>query len=524
MENYFLDNANKPSQATNSVTASKIGDLARSTKNNSVLDSNGTIKQTERLFSARARYGRTDLLSANSRDIGTDRGQFGYIKLLTSQQQYNEYISGNTSRDLTYKDLLGEGGLVSNMANPSDTGQKRGYDHFLLTGVSCNMTEKTQITEVFGDSEVIYYFGRRPLVFSIRGVLIDSPDNNWFVEWLKMYNDFLRGSQLARNYELIKLVLPNMILTGSISSMSWAQDSNRDIDIPFTFEFIAKIVEPREAVPDGMPTSNKLNYVNFSAASSFMGQAQINSLKGQVASLTSAIQDPTKSLREKGAALNALGTGLGGSFGSFLESTKGGITDFQKRVDSWTAAENTYVNAIKNSAMYQTITSSLNGIRTNLFSPIYGVLSSLTKLVSNAFNAATSLFNNLITPVRNILRDITNISKKAIALVNLVNSSIKGFGRNVTGQLRGTADDFKTAIKTLKKAAGTVATSPASISHSIRTMFTSGGFSTDPPFLRTPAKLTFSSPSLTTTGNKPASKTALLQAMGVYTPETSNVL
>jgi len=386
------------------------------------------------------------------------------------------------------------------------------------------MSEKTQIMEVFGDSEVVYYFGRRPLVFSIRGVLIDSPDNNWFAEWMKMYNDFLRGSQLARNYELVKLVLPNMILTGSISSMSWAQDSSRDIDIPFNFEFIAKIVEPRDATPEGMPTSNQLSYVNFSAVNGFATQSQINSLKGQVAVLTSTIQDPFASLIQKGAALNALGTGLGGAFGSFLESSKGGINSFQKRVDSWIAAENSYVNSIKNSAMYQTVTSSLNGIRTNLFSPIYGVLSSLTKLVSNTFNAATTLFNNLITPVRNILRDITSISKKAIALVNLVNSSIKGFGRNVTGQLRGTADDFKTAIKTLKKAAGTVATSPASVGQSIRTMFSSGGFSADPPFLRTSVKLTFSSPSLTSSGSSPSTKVALLRAMEGYTPESASSL
>ena len=76
----------------------------------------------------------------------------------------------------------------------------------------------------------------------------------------------------------------------------------------------------------------------------------------------------------------------------------------------------------------------------------------------------------------NILRDITDISKKAIALVNLVNSSITGVGRNVNSQLKGLNSDFKTAIKTLGKAAGTIANAPVSAAQSARNMFSIGCF------------------------------------------------
>ena len=83
-------------------------------------------------------------------------------------------------------------------------------------------------------NEVIYYFGRQPLIFNLTGVLIDSADNNWFVDWVKLYSEFFRGTQTAKNYELIKIVLPNMIITGTISAFSWQQDSSRDTDIPFS--------------------------------------------------------------------------------------------------------------------------------------------------------------------------------------------------------------------------------------------------------------------------------------------------
>jgi len=475
------------------------------------------------LFTARARYGKTSLLTGATSDLAGNRGQHAYIKLLTSQAQYKEYLSGTTSRDLTYKNLIGPGSTVAEMADLSNR-PTAGYDKFLLTNVSCQMTEKVQITEVFGDSEVIYYFGRQPLIFSFSGILIDSPDNNWFVEWVQMFSEIMRGSQLARNYEMLRIVLPNMAITGTMSAFSWNQDASRDTDIQFSFQFIAKVVEPIAATNTGMVTSNQLGFVDFSKVANFMGQSAINSLKGQMASLTSTIQNPTASLRSKGAALGQLGSGVGGAFGSMLSSGKDTLLGAKSAIDGWTKSENSYFDSIRSSALFQTVTSSLTGIRTSLFSPIYGILSSLSKLVSNTFNSAKSIFSAIISPIRNILRDITNISKQAIALVNLVNSSIKGFGRYVTGELRGLSNDYKTAIKTMGKAAGTIATAPVTVSHSIATMFSTSSLSYNAPFLKVTPKLTSTRPSLTVGKSTATTKIALLSGMTKYNPKTSNSL
>lgn len=488
-----------------------------------VLQRDGKITQSERLFSARARYGATALQESGGSNKGGSRGQWSYIKLLTSQSQYKDYLSGAKNRDLTYKELVGSGSEVAKMADPTDENAS-GYDKFLLTSISCSMSEKVQISEVFGDSEVVYYFGRQPLIFNISGLLVDSADNNWFVTWLKMYSDFLRGSQAAKNYELIKIVLPNMAITGSISGFSWNQDGNRDVDIPFNFQFIAKIVEPIATTNEGMVTSNRLASVDFSKAYGFVGQANINSLKGQLASLTSTIQDPASSLRDKGAALTSLGSGLGGTFGSYMATSNTAISNVSQTVEGWNKASVAYINGIKANALYQTVTSSLNGIRTNLFSPIYGVLSSLTKLVSNVFNAANSVINGLISPVRNILRDITNISKKAVALVNLVNSSVRGFGRNIVSELRGVKADYKAALKAVKNAAGVIGSSPKSAAHTVSNMFSSSVLSASAPFLQTSSKLTFTRPTLSGTSSKPKSKISLLKGVSSYAASSSNSL
>jgi len=488
-----------------------------------VLQKDGKITQTERLFSTRARYTATDPQSVNT-NIEASRGQWAYMKLMTSTAQAKEYSSKQTStRDVAFKELIGQDSAVSKMADATGN-KKSGYDKFLITGVSCSMSEKIQISEVFGDNEVVYYFGHQPMVFNLNGLLIDSVDNDWLTTWLQMYSDFLRGSQTAKNYELIRLVLPNMILTGTISGFNWSQDASRDTDIPFSMQFIAKVIEPLPTLREGMVLSNGLSNVDFSQAYKLVSKKEINSLKNQFATLTSVIQDPLSTTKDRADALSQLGTGLGGAFGSFLNASSGTITQFQSTVEGWDQTSKSTINGLRNSAMFQTVTSSLNGIRTNLFSPIYGVLSSLTKLVSNTLNSANALVNSAINPVRNILRDITNISVKATALVNLVNSSITAFGRNVTGQLKGVEEDYKTAIKSLKQASGAIGTAPKSVSNTIAHMFSNGLLNSNTAFLKSSPKLTFNSPSLTLSSSIPVSKTALLSGVLGYTSATANSL
>lgn len=523
MSNPFDDAiSSKISQSEkNANIASVVSDMAKGVNpksKNGVLKEDGTIAQTEKLFTARARYASKDNRFENS-----TRGPAAYIKLLTSQVQYREYLTGTTKRDLVYKDLVGSGGDLTTMADYKDgsnTSNNFGYDKFLLTGVSASFSEKIQITEVFGDGEVVYYFGRQPMMFNLSGMLIDSPDNDWFSDWVKLYSDVLRGTQLAKNYELVKIVLPNMSITGTIVSFSWQQNANRDVDIPFTLQFLAKLVEPTPAVKTGLPTNNLVSGIDFSSASTTLNQAEINSLKGQVSSLSSIIKNPLSTLQQKGAALQKIGTGVGGSFGTSLENSKNGINSFRSTVDSWTQGENNFFNGIQQNVAFQSVTSSLNGIRTNLFSPVYGVLTSLTKLVSSTLGNATSIFNSVTIPVRNILRDITNISNETINLVNTVNSSITSFGRYTTGQIRGVEKDYKTAIQSLSKAAGVVATAPVTASQSISHMFQMGAISVQSPFLISVTKASFARPSSTT----PVSKAALLRSIPVYSPAKSNRL
>ena len=474
---------------------------------NSLTGAASATATSERLYHVRPRYApEGSSYSTSSRTVG----DWAYIKLLTSKTQKDQYVSGNTSRQITNQNLIGSGSIVAGMATAGES-QTYGYDRFLITDVGCQLNEKTQVTEVFGDNEVVYYFGRQPMVFNIGGMLIDSPDNSWFTDWLQMYSDFLRGTQLAQNYEMLQLVLPSMTIIGTITGFSWSQNSQRDTDIPFSFQFIAKSIVPTPTTNAGVPNSNAINSVDFSQVAQFTSQAGINALansstlntlSNKISNLSQVIQNPLSTISDKASALSGLGSSTSGIVGSIASAASDTLSSFQSTVNGWDSARASFFDSIQQSSLFQSVTSTLAGVRLNLFSPIYGIMSSLNKLVSNAFNSVTGLLNTVITPVRSILRDITNISNQAVALVGLVNSSVTGLAGAINGTFNAISTDFNTAIKSIGKAAGSIATAPITIAQSIGNMFSNSVLSYNAPFLASSSKVSFSRPILNVSGQQ----------------------
>ena len=299
-------------------------------------------------------------------------------------------------------------------------------------------------------------------------MLVDSVDNNWFVEWLELYSYHMRGSQLARNYELLKLVLPNMTITGSITGMNWQQDSMNDVQVPFGFQFLAKTIEPTAAVLDMTTAISESVVLTFAAADpiSLSKKAQNAVLK------FSALQDISKAIASPAATLNGL-TGLFGGVGS-----PSGVS---KWIDGLTSKADSAVSSVlSGGGILTSVSSSLNGIRTNLFAPILGVMSSLTKLVSTLSGGLQALSSGIPNAVNNILRDINSIASQASGLVSLVTGGIN----SVTAMNNQMAANVNSTIANLKKTAGTISAAPTTIGDALRGMVNSGRLSSNAGFIQ----------------------------------------
>lgn len=300
-----------------------------------------------------------------------------------------------------------------------------GFANFFVTDVNVSFSEKTQIMTTFGDNEVVYYFGKQPIIFNISGLLFDSMENDWFSKFLTLYAGVIRGTQLAKSFSLVQITFPNMIVTGTISALSHSQNSQRDTDIPFQMQFIAKEVIP---LPTVMPSGTAQNLVG----SLVDFKATRSGLQGY-----------------------SLGSGALG--GGFMESTVKTVGDISSIFSSLTGASSA-------------TSSTLSSFRTNIFSPVYGILSSITKIVKSTTGSISSIVSSFTNPVNQVLRDIQSISAQATGVALLVESSIN----NVIAIPGRTVTNIQNTIRGLKNTAGTISRVPENISETFKRLYGSG--------------------------------------------------
>jgi hypothetical protein len=319
-----------------------------------------------------------------------------------------------------------QGGLDYSSDIDSLTKEGLTFQNFLLTDIQVTYSEKVQIMTTFGDNEVAYYFGRQPVVYNLSGVLVDAINFEWFTKFVALYQNTLRGSQLAKNYELLEILLPNIKLVGSIMSLSTNQNAARDTDIGFVLQFLAK-----GFVPQPMPAGT--GAVGIGKPMLTFDTNKVPNLSNQVSVLFGA---------NIGSASNVLSTTTG--LGSIL-------------------SKNPF------SSITNPLTSAASIIESS-FSPVYGILSDITKLINTGGGDIASIINSFSSPVNAILKSINNISKEAFALGTAIDNQIKQIADI---GLKGRNSITQTLIG-VKNAVGSITRIPHTASQAFASLVTGG--------------------------------------------------
>lgn len=176
---------------------------------------------------------------------------------------------------------------------------------FILQSMQLGFNEKAQIIQTFGDAETVYYFGRSPTTISLSGTLIDDIDNDWFVRFISGYNEFLRGTQLAQRFELVKLYTHNATFTGTIMNLSYAQNSNNDAAIQFNCTFLIKTFEYHSSYQYDKELADDVEYQSLQSVKDqpTLTQSDITKLLNNARGTDVDARD----IRNKEEALSALG-------------------------------------------------------------------------------------------------------------------------------------------------------------------------------------------------------------------------
>jgi len=328
--------------------------------------------------------------------------------ITTAQSRAKNNTSGWNNSDSAVADLT--------TSLYEDSSYSGGFNRFILSSCDVNYSEKTQIMTTFGDSEVVYYFGKNPVIMNLQGILIDSLTDSWFVDFVNTYQTFLRGSQLAQNFQSITLVLPTMTVVGSVISLGTNENASRDTDIPFSMQFYAKSIVMT-------PTINPIGLI----ASNVSSKAIFNK-----ATRTSM-----------GASLPTLGSG-------FTEP-------------SWVTSVNNFSSGI---------TTPANTFATNVTSAITTTIASVTKFIGLITKTLSNLITAFTAPLNAVLRVITSVTGAVNAVASLVASSAASIGHllSVPGA------DIATALSQLKNTAGVIHRLPQSVSQSFKANFHAGNY------------------------------------------------
>jgi hypothetical protein len=136
------------------------------------------------------------------------------------------------------------GGAGVNDANvrADQTTSTNGYLDFCIQQASMPLQEKVDIKETLADNYVAYFFGQSPPVWSFSGWLFNSVQDDQATNFLRLYLEILRGTQLARRQKVVSLKIDSYIITGAIVATSFNLQAGMEVVVPFQFQLLVKRV------------------------------------------------------------------------------------------------------------------------------------------------------------------------------------------------------------------------------------------------------------------------------------------
>jgi hypothetical protein len=113
-----------------------------------------------------------------------------------------------------------------------NVGQVSSFADFILQSVDDVRVEKQQIIETFGDS-FVFFFGERPRVITMRGLLVNTEDFNWRAQFMSNYENYLRGTKLVQRNARAFLSYDSVVVEGYPINVTARDDANLPYQVSF---------------------------------------------------------------------------------------------------------------------------------------------------------------------------------------------------------------------------------------------------------------------------------------------------
>ena len=132
-----------------------------------------------------------------------------------------------------------------------------GYIDFLLQNVQHQFQEKMQVTETLSDSYVVYFFGQGAPTFQYSGMLINTKQDDQANNMLRIYEYMIRGYQLAKRKQLLRLRYNDLIVAGAAYNFNFQLAAEGEMACPFSFSLLVKSIRPLQDPYSGIVVQNQ---------------------------------------------------------------------------------------------------------------------------------------------------------------------------------------------------------------------------------------------------------------------------
>jgi hypothetical protein len=113
------------------------------------------------------------------------------------------------------------------------------FRQFILLSLSEATQERMQIVETSEDFQLLFY-GKRPEVLQVQGILKNTMDNPWSMNMLFMWDNFMRGTKLAEQGNIFQLYADKELYSGYPFGFQRSKAAPNDFIVNFSFSFIVK--------------------------------------------------------------------------------------------------------------------------------------------------------------------------------------------------------------------------------------------------------------------------------------------
>ena len=177
------------------------------------------------------------------------------------------------------------------------------YSNFIIESIEDVRQEKTQIMETFGEPYV-FFFGERPRMLNVSGILFNTFDFNWRSEFWDNYDKRLRGTKLVEQNARMYLHWDTMVVEGYTLNAQASETADMPYSVRFTFSlFVTNYADLSNIGTNQYPTRSGY-YVNDYFQDDNSDPSFTDTLLGGQAS-AAGVNKLTNIVKGTGAALTA---------------------------------------------------------------------------------------------------------------------------------------------------------------------------------------------------------------------------